>query len=142
MSRREAAIASVPGIDDPVFSEPWQAEAFAIVVALHERGLFSWAEWAEALSLEVHEPECCGDGSDYYEHWLNALEKLLSAKGIAGGGRSRCACRSLAARRACHTARQADRSGERSDAQHRAAQLIKGITTEATSAAALISLYA
>jgi nitrile hydratase accessory protein len=73
----------VPGIDDPVFSEPWQAEAFALVVALHERDLFSWSEWAEVLSAEVKAPGAVRDGSDYYEHWLRALEKLLSAKGVA-----------------------------------------------------------
>ena len=56
-----------------------------MVVALHERGLFSWAEWAEALSAEVKAPDAAADGSDYYQHWLNALEKLLAAKGIAGG---------------------------------------------------------
>jgi nitrile hydratase accessory protein len=74
----------VPGIDDPVFAEPWEAEAFALVVALHERGLFSWAEWAETLSTEVKSPTAAADGSDYYEHWLRALEKLLAAKGVAG----------------------------------------------------------
>lgn len=84
MSRHEAAPPAVPGIDDPVFAEPWQAEAFALVVALHERGLFSWGEWADALSLEVKRPSAAPDGSDYYEHWLRALEKLLAAKGLAG----------------------------------------------------------
>jgi nitrile hydratase accessory protein len=80
----EAARPAVPGIDDPVFAEPWQAEAFALVVALHERGLFSWAEWADVLSGEVKTPSAAADGSDYYEHWLKALEKLLAAKGVAG----------------------------------------------------------
>ena len=79
MSRRELP----PGIDEPVFSEPWQAEAFALTVALHERGLFSWNEWADALSAEVKKPGEAIDGSDYYRHWLAALEKLLAAKGIA-----------------------------------------------------------
>ena len=82
MSRHETA--AVPGIDDPVFAEPWQAEAFALVVALNERGLFSWAEWAGALSAEVKSPSAAADGSDYYEHWLKALETLLAAKGVAG----------------------------------------------------------
>jgi len=76
----------VSGLDDPVFAEPWQAEAFALVVALHERGLFSWGEWAEALSAEVKSETSPADGSDYYEHWLKALEKLLAAKGVAGPG--------------------------------------------------------
>jgi nitrile hydratase accessory protein len=84
LSRREVVSAGVPGIDDPVFSEPWEAEAFALVVALHERGLFSWGEWAEALSAEVKSETAAQDGSDYYEHWLKALEKLLAAKGVAG----------------------------------------------------------
>ena len=71
--------------DSPVFTEPWQAEAFAMVVALHERGLFSWSEWADALSAEVKKPGAAVDGSDYYACWLEALEKLLAVKGVAGG---------------------------------------------------------
>lgn len=81
MSRFEAAIAG-PG-DAPVFAEPWQAEAFAMTVALHDRGLFSWSEWAEALSIEVKKPGAATDGHDYYEHWLAALEALLASKGLA-----------------------------------------------------------
>ncbi|WP_183097102.1 nitrile hydratase accessory protein [Mesorhizobium sp. YM1C-6-2] len=72
-----------PGIDEPVFAEPWQAEAFALTVALHEKGLFSWGEWAEALSAEVKRQDASDDGHDYYEHWLAALEKLLVSKGVA-----------------------------------------------------------
>ncbi|WAX97923.1 nitrile hydratase accessory protein [Aminobacter sp. NyZ550] len=55
-----------------------------MVVALHERGLFDWAEWAERLSSEVKRPEAASDGSDYYERWLAALERLLAEKGLAG----------------------------------------------------------
>jgi nitrile hydratase accessory protein len=69
--------------DPPVFAEPWQAEAFAMTLALHERGLFSWNEWAQALSAEVKSPGAAADGGDYYDHWLRALEKLLAAKGAA-----------------------------------------------------------
>lgn len=72
-----------PGVDAPVFAEPWQAEAFALTVALHEKGIFSWSEWAEVLSAEVKQPGAAQDGSDYYEHWLAALEKLLASKGAA-----------------------------------------------------------
>ncbi len=79
MSRRELP----PGISEPVFAEPWQAEAFALTVALHEKGVFSWGEWAEALSAEVKGPGEAADGHDYYEHWLAALEKLLGVKGVA-----------------------------------------------------------
>ena len=74
----------------PVFTEPWQAQAFALVVALHQRGVFTWSEWAAALSAEIkeHAPNheagdhgTTDDGSHYYEHWLEALEHLLIAKG-------------------------------------------------------------
>ncbi|MBZ9675941.1 nitrile hydratase accessory protein [Mesorhizobium sp. ES1-1] len=84
MSRRDGAAAELPpGVDAPVFAEPWQAEAFAMTVALHEKGLFSWSEWAGALSAEVKKPGAAADGHDYYEHWLAALEGLLASKGLA-----------------------------------------------------------
>lgn len=67
-----------------MFAEPWQAQAFALAVALHQRGLFTWSEWAAALSKEVASPDAADDGSDYYQHWLAALEALLVTKGVAG----------------------------------------------------------
>ena len=72
------------GPEDPVFDEPWQAQVFALAVALNERGLFTWSEWATALSKQVADPKAAADGSDYYQHWLAALEALLSEKGVAG----------------------------------------------------------
>lgn len=71
------------GPDAPAFDEPWQAEAFALTVALHERGVFSWSEWAQALSAQVKAPGAAADGSDYYDCWLRALETLLAGKGLA-----------------------------------------------------------
>ena len=61
----------------PVFQEPWEAQAFALVVALHERGVFTWAEWTQALSSEIH-----GEAHDdaYYQCWLRALERLVGEK--------------------------------------------------------------
>ncbi|ATU91085.1 nitrile hydratase accessory protein [Phyllobacterium zundukense] len=70
--------------DAPVFAEPWQAEAFAMVLALHDRGLFTWDEWASALSAQLKRPGALDDGSDYYQCWLAALESLIAAKNIAG----------------------------------------------------------
>lgn len=70
--------------DEPVFGEPWQAQAFAIVVQLHERGLFTWPEWAAALSARIAQAQGAGDadrGDTYYGHWLAALEDLVMAKG-------------------------------------------------------------
>lgn len=38
---------------EPVFREPWEAQAFAMTVLLHQRGLFTWGEWAQALGAQI-----------------------------------------------------------------------------------------
>ena len=80
---RDAADA-LPGIprdaDGPLFGEPWEAQAFAMTLALHEQGLFTWAEWAAALGAEIANAQAAGDpdtGETYYRHWLAALEGLV-----------------------------------------------------------------
>jgi nitrile hydratase accessory protein len=76
------------GAAGPVFREPWEAQAFAMALALHERGLFTWNEWAAALADEIKAAQAAGDpdsGDTYYRHWLNALERLVAEKKIAGG---------------------------------------------------------
>lgn len=70
----------------PIFSEPWQAQAFALTLRLHERGVFAWTEWAEYLSQAIRDAQQGGDpdlGDTYYTHWVTALERLLVDKGIA-----------------------------------------------------------
>jgi nitrile hydratase accessory protein len=70
----------------PVFREPWEAQAFAMALSLHERGLFTWTEWAAALADEIKIAQANGDpdtGTTYYRHWLATLEKLVAAKGVA-----------------------------------------------------------
>ena len=75
--------------DGPVFGEPWQAQVFALAVQLSAEGHFTWKEWAATLAKELKsaadrvEPD---DGSHYYEHWLTALEHLVSAKGLSDPG--------------------------------------------------------
>lgn len=72
--------------DGPVFAEPWQAQAFALAVHLVESGYFDRSEWAEALGEEIRAAQSRGDpdlGGTYYRHWLNALERLCAAKGLA-----------------------------------------------------------
>jgi nitrile hydratase accessory protein len=85
--RAAIAVPGVPRDDDgPVFREPWEAQAFAMTLALHERGLFSWKEWAETLAAEIKRAQAAGDpdtGETYYSHWLNALEKLVAERGVA-----------------------------------------------------------
>lgn len=79
----------------PVFAEPWQAQAFAMTLQLHQRGLFSWPEWAAALSTQISLAQQAGDadlGNTYYAHWLAALEALVAAKGAAPADElARCA---------------------------------------------------
>ena len=69
----------------PVFAEPWQAQAFALAVKLSEQGHFTWKEWAATLADELKSAADLGehdDGTHYYEHWLAALERLVTAKGL------------------------------------------------------------
>lgn len=70
----------------PVFTEPWQAQAFALAVRLSAQGHFTWKEWADTLAAELAaavERGEADDGSEYYAHWLAALEKLVVSKGLA-----------------------------------------------------------
>jgi len=67
----------------PVFAEPWQAQAFALVLQLHAQGAFTWTEWAEALSERLKAAGPTDDGSRYYEHWLAALEGLVLRKQLS-----------------------------------------------------------
>jgi nitrile hydratase accessory protein len=84
------ATEQVPSIpcdsEGPVFHEPWEAQAFAMTLALHERKVFTWQEWAATLSDEIKKAQAAGDpdtGETYYMHWLNALERIVAEKGVA-----------------------------------------------------------
>jgi nitrile hydratase accessory protein len=88
--KRPDLVAALPEIprdaEGPVFREPWEAQAFAMAVALHEQGVFSWSEWAAALAVEIKAAQAQGDpdtGETYYRHWLAALEKLVAAKALS-----------------------------------------------------------
>lgn len=95
MSRLETDVArraleAVPTIPrdegGPVFREPWEAQAFAMTLALHEEGLFAWTEWTDALGAAIKEAQAAGDpdnGETYYSHWLVALERIVTDKGLA-----------------------------------------------------------
>jgi nitrile hydratase accessory protein len=89
-SAAHRAALAVPGIpcdtDGPVFREPWEAQAFAMALALHERGLFTWPQWAATLGDEIKRAQEAGDpdtGETYYRHWLAALERLVTEAGVA-----------------------------------------------------------
>ena len=84
--RATDAVPSIPrDADGPVFREPWQAQAFAMALALHGRGLFTWPEWAAMLTEEIRRAQAEGDpdtGETYYLHWLATLERIVAVKGV------------------------------------------------------------
>jgi len=85
-SSSRAELATIEATEGPAFSEPWQAQAFALVLALHEQGLFAWSEWAEYLTAAIADAQNkrkgeADRGESYYEHWLTALERLAKDKG-------------------------------------------------------------
>ena len=79
-------VASIPRHDNsPVFREPWEANAFAMAVTLHRRGVFTWKEWVAVLGEEIKRAQAAGDpdtGETYYRHWLATLERLVAEKGV------------------------------------------------------------
>ena len=84
--RATEAIPSIPqDAQGPVFREPWEAQAFAMTLALHAAGLFAWTEWAAILGAEIKKAQAAGDpdtGETYYHHWLAALELIVAEKGV------------------------------------------------------------
>ena len=71
--------------DGPVFEEPWQAQAFAVVVELIESGKVTRTEWAERFGAVLKSAEEDGRydaGTHYYDHWLTALELLIVEKNL------------------------------------------------------------
>ena len=89
LAATERAAQAVPGVprdaEGPVFREPWEAQAFAMALALHDRGLFTWPEWAATLADEIRRAQARGDpdtGATYYHHWLATLERLVMEKRV------------------------------------------------------------
>ena len=84
--RATEAIPSIPReANGPVFREPWEAHAFAMALALYDRGLFAWTEWATKLGEEIKKAQAAGDpdtGETYYRHWLATLERIVAEKGV------------------------------------------------------------
>ena len=85
-SELRAVLADLPHDgDEPVFNAPWEAQAFAMTLALHERGVFEWKEWAACLATAIRNAHLAGDpdsGESYYRHWMTALENISTAKGL------------------------------------------------------------
>ena len=96
-----------------MFREPWEAQAFAMTLALHQRGLFTWPEWAATLGEEIKNAQAAGDpdtGETYYHHWLATLERMVTEKGVTDARDLHALPRRLGPRRGPHAARPADHS--------------------------------
>jgi len=85
---RQALLAN-PGLpadsQGPVFCEPWEAQAFAMALALHAKGVFTWGEWAAMLGETIKAAQASGDpdtGETYYRHWLATLERMVAEKSV------------------------------------------------------------
>ncbi len=83
------AVQANPGLPTdpagPVFREPWEAQAFAMALTLHEQGLFAWGEWASMLGETIKSAQAAGDpdtGDTYYHHWLATLERMVATKAV------------------------------------------------------------
>lgn len=75
-----------------VFAEPWQGRAFALAVALHERGAFEWSAFQTELTSRIATWEddnevrdLAGNDFPYYELWLAALEAVLANHDLVDG---------------------------------------------------------
>lgn len=84
-----AALPALPCDDEElVFNAPWEAQAFAMTLTLHEHGVFTWPEWATFLNQAICDAQAAGDpdrGDTYYSHWLTALERIIAVKGLLTG---------------------------------------------------------
>jgi nitrile hydratase accessory protein len=69
--------------DGPVFVEPWEARAFAMVVDLNQQGRFTWKDFQSLLVEEIGNSEREGLGRPYYLNWLFAAERLFEKLGLA-----------------------------------------------------------
>ncbi len=70
--------------DEPLFDEPWQAQALGLAFSLSDAGVFTPAQWSRALGA-AHRRILAGGADDtpqtYYEAVVAALEGLLREGG-------------------------------------------------------------
>lgn len=69
------------------FDEPWQAQLFALTLALSDTGHFRWSDWTEAFGATLRRHGATREldgGQDYFNAWLETLEHLLDGTGLAG----------------------------------------------------------
>ena len=88
-----------------VFAEPWESRAFGMAVALYEAGVFSWPQFQAALISRIERWQATATERarwHYYEHWLGALEDVVSGCIDVDGDDITARARALAERPAGH----------------------------------------
>ncbi|MCR9277137.1 MAG: nitrile hydratase accessory protein [Pseudomonadaceae bacterium] len=68
-----------------IFEEPWQARAFAMAVALFERGVFTWPQFQHALIERIARFDATVHGAReyrYFDHFAGALEDVLGGLSV------------------------------------------------------------
>lgn len=71
--------------EGPVFDQPWQAQAFSLLLHLHQTGLFPWKDWVQTFSDEIKaSPAQPGESINdaYYRQWIAAMERMVTALGL------------------------------------------------------------
>ncbi len=87
MSALDTDFAGIPCDEEgPPLREPWEAQSFAMALALHRAGMFQWREWAAMLAEEIERAQAAGDpdtGETYYRHWQAMLERMIVERGLS-----------------------------------------------------------
>ena len=65
-----------------VFEDVWEGRVFGLATSMHQGRRFEWDEFRDRLIEEIAHADEHGDGSTYYERWLDAFERLLVEKGL------------------------------------------------------------
>ena len=76
---------ALPETGATVFDQPWQAQAFALIVHLHQAGFFPWADWVQTFSEVIARSPARPDESindAYYGQWTAAMEQMVTQLGL------------------------------------------------------------
>jgi nitrile hydratase accessory protein len=97
-----------------VFAEPWESRAFGMAVSLYDSGAFEWPRFQAALiariaAWEAGHPD--GECWSYYQHWLGALQDVLTDDGVIAPDDVAGRAAALATRTAGHDHRDPDEHG-------------------------------
>ena len=86
--RVEQLVCGLPagGEGERSFAHPWEIRAFAMAVAAYQQRQFEWSEFQLSLIGSIRRwEETSGRAADewsYYQHWVAALETVLSGSGL------------------------------------------------------------